>query len=106
VGDGAALIARRPDGRAAARGRTALIGVATADLYPSTSIGGSIGTTASSGDIAWASAFRYSPGPLLLTLPEPGGRPCPDSQAALAQSEAQLSTDLVALFLSLGGGWE
>src|SRR5690606_33123876 len=28
------------------------------------------------------------------------------SEAALAQSEAQLSTDLVALFLALGGGWQ
>ncbi len=28
------------------------------------------------------------------------------AEAALAQAESQLSTDLVALFLSLGGGWQ
>jgi outer membrane protein TolC len=184
------LLARRPDVRAAERrlaAETALIGVATAELYPSISIGGSIGTTASSlGDIVSGSAFRYSLGPLLswsfpnlavarariaqaeasadaaladfdrtwlTALQETESaltnyargldrsaalqrgveqsreaariarlryeagregfqivldaeRQLASSEAALAQSEAQLSTDLVALFLSLGGGWE
>lgn len=190
VGDGAALLARRPDVRAA-EGRlaaaTARIGVATADLYPSISIGGSIGTTATSlGDLGSGAAFRYSLGPLISwTFPntevarariaqaeasqqaalaefdrtwltalqetesaltsyargldrtaaltraseqareaariariryEAGResfqivldaeRQLAQAEAALAQADAQLSTDLIALFLSLGGGWQ
>jgi len=190
VGDGAALLVRRPDVRAA-EGRlaaaTARIGVATADLYPSISIGGSIGTTATSlGDLGSGAAFRYSLGPLISwTFPntevarariaqaeasqqaalaefdrtwltalqetesaltsyaraldrvaalergveqareaariariryEAGResfqivldaeRQLSSAEAALAQTEGQLSTDLVTLFLSLGGGWQ
>jgi len=189
IGDGAALLGRRPDVRAAERrlaAATARVGVATADLYPSVSIGGSIGTTATSlGDIASSSAFRYGIGPLIswsfpnmavarsriaqaeasqqAALAEFDGtwltalqetesaltvyargldrtealrrateqardaariarlryeagregfqvvldaeRQLALTEATLAQSEAQLSTDLVSLFLSLGGGW-
>jgi NodT family efflux transporter outer membrane factor (OMF) lipoprotein len=190
IGDGAALLARRPDVRAAERrlaAATARIGVATADLYPSISIGGSIGTSATSlGDIASGSAFRYSLGPLIswsfpniavarariaqaeasqqAALAEFDGawlaaleetesalttyargldraaalqraadqqreaariarvryeagregfqivldakRQLAATEAALAQADAQLSGDLIALFLSLGGGWQ
>jgi outer membrane protein TolC len=47
VGDGAALLRRRPDVRQAERqlaAATARIGVATADLYPTISLGGSVGS--------------------------------------------------------------
>jgi NodT family efflux transporter outer membrane factor (OMF) lipoprotein len=190
VGDAATLLNRRPDVRAAERrlaAATARIGVATADLYPSISIGGSIGGSATSlGDITSGSAFRYSIGPLIswsfpnitaarariaqaeasqqAALAEFDGtwltalqqtesalttyargldrtaalrrgteqareaariarlrydagrenfqivldaeRQLASAEAALAQSDAQLSTDLIALFLSLGGGWQ
>lgn len=190
VGDGTALLNRRPDVRAAERrlaAATARIGVATADLYPSISIGGSIGTSATSlGDIASGSAFRYSIGPLIswsfpniavarariaqaeasqqAALAEFDGtwlaaleetesalttyargldrtaalrsaterqreavrivrlrydagrenfqvvldaeRQLALTEAVSAQADAQLSTDLIALFLALGGGWQ
>lgn len=51
VGDGAQLLARRPDVRAAEqrlRAYTARIGVAEADLYPRISLGGSISSQANS----------------------------------------------------------
>jgi len=69
IGDGAALLARRPDIRSAERrlaANTARIGVATADLYPSITLGGSVGSTGSSlGDIFTGGPFRWLAGPLL-----------------------------------------
>ncbi len=58
-----------PDVRAAERrlaAATARIGVATADLYPSISLGGSIGSTATStGDLFSSRGFRFNIGPLI-----------------------------------------
>lgn len=69
VGDGASLLARRPDIRQAERrlaAASARVNVATADLYPSINLGGSIGQTAQDiGDIGSSSAFRFSIGPLI-----------------------------------------
>jgi len=69
VGDGAALLARRPDVRAAERtlaADTARVGVATADLYPSIKLLGSIGFGApKAGDVFKGSSFSYSLGPLI-----------------------------------------
>lgn len=69
VGDGRALLARRPDIREAERrlaAATARIGVATADLYPRITLGGSIGATASSlGNLFTGGAVGWLLGPLL-----------------------------------------
>jgi outer membrane protein TolC len=69
VGSGASLLARRPDIRQADRqlhAATARVGVATADLYPSISLGGSIGSSATSpGNLGQGDAFRFSVGPLI-----------------------------------------
>lgn len=69
VGDGRALIARRPDVREAERklaAETARIGVATAELYPSISLGGSVGSTGNSlGNMFGAGPLRWLAGPLL-----------------------------------------
>jgi NodT family efflux transporter outer membrane factor (OMF) lipoprotein len=190
VGNGATLLARRPDIRQAERqlaAATARIGVATAELYPDISLGGSIGSTASSlGNLVSGSGFRFGLGPLISwTFPntsvarariaqaEAGAqaalarfdgtwlgaleetesaltryarelervatlrrarangaeaariarlryragresfqivldaeRSLSETEAALAQAEAQLSDNLVTVFLALGGGWE
>lgn len=69
VGDGAAMLARRPDIRAAERrlaADTARIGLATADLYPRITLGGSLGSTSASlGDLLSGGAFRFLVGPLI-----------------------------------------
>ncbi len=69
VGDGTALIRRRPDIRQADRqlaATTARIGVATAALYPRIALGGSIGTSGISlSQLGSDGGFRFSLGPLL-----------------------------------------
>lgn len=69
VGDGQTLIARRPDVRAAERklaGDVARVGVATADLYPSIKLLGSVNLGASSiGDLGKPSSLGFSFGPLI-----------------------------------------
>jgi outer membrane protein TolC len=69
VGDGAALLERRPDVREAANrlhADTARIGVATADFFPTVSLSGSGGTGgASLKQFASASSFTYQLGPMI-----------------------------------------
>ncbi|WP_019831916.1 efflux transporter outer membrane subunit [Sphingomonas sp. PR090111-T3T-6A] len=69
VGDGAALLARRPDVRAAERrlaADTARIGVATASLFPSVTLLGSVSLGAPKiGNIGKPASFGYSFGPLI-----------------------------------------
>ena len=74
VGDGASLLRRRPDLRAAERqlaAATARIGVATADLYPTITLGGSVNNAASTvSGLGATSGATYSVGPgLSWTLP-------------------------------------
>ncbi|WP_034349316.1 efflux transporter outer membrane subunit [Noviherbaspirillum massiliense] len=87
VGDGAALLRRRPDIRQAERAlasATARIGVATADLYPSINLGLSAGSTGMLSQFGDANAFRWSFGPLISwTLPATG-----TARSRIAQAEA------------------
>lgn len=190
ISDGAALIRRRPDIRQAERelaAATATIGVETAALYPTISIGASAGSTSRQiGGLFSDSALRFSVGPLVSwTIPNRsvarariaqadaasraalagfdgtvlralretetaltiyvrdldaraalrqardesraaaviqrrlarGGtvsglaaldveRTLASAESALANAEAKLAADRVAIFLALGGGWE
>lgn len=69
VGDGAQLLARRPDVRRAERdlaAAAARVNVATADLFPRITLGGSLGATAlDASDLGESSNFRFSVGPLI-----------------------------------------
>ncbi|WP_233870076.1 efflux transporter outer membrane subunit [Paraburkholderia adhaesiva] len=68
VGDGTALLKRRPDVRAAERqlaASTARIGVATAALYPSISIGAGAGTLGVAEDLFTPATNHWSFGPLI-----------------------------------------
>lgn len=69
VGDAAGLLARRPDVRQAEHaleGAAARVGVATAELYPSVSLGGSIASTAlDAGNLGNDDTLTISAGPLI-----------------------------------------
>ncbi|MGN7159806.1 efflux transporter outer membrane subunit [Sphingomonas sp. SAFR-052] len=104
VGDGAALLARRPDVRAAERrlaAATARIGVATADLYPRISLGGSIGSTGTGlGNVFGAGPLNWLLGPLLSWNVNPAKARAriagaeANSQAALATFDGVVLTAL------------
>lgn len=91
VGDGAALLARRPDVRAAERqlaADTARIGIATADLYPRITLGASIGSTGPDlGDVFTGGPLRWLLGPL-LSWAFPNQEPA-RAQIAAAEADAQ-----------------
>jgi multidrug efflux system outer membrane protein len=86
VGDGAALLKRRPDVRQAERtlaGATARIGVATAALYPNVTLGLGAGSTGLLADIGQAPANRWGLSSLITwTIPGEGER------ARIRQTEA------------------
>jgi len=88
VGDGAALLKRRPDVRQAERAmvaETARIGVATADLYPSIAFGLTAGTTGAFTDAFTTSTDRYGVGPNITWQLNPNA-----ARARIAQARAQL----------------
>ena len=94
VGDGRALLARRPDVREAERrlaASTARIGVATADLYPRITLGGSIGAAATSlASLFTGGAIGFLAGPLLSW-----GFPNQEAaRARIAGAEAQSQANL------------
>ncbi|MES2337343.1 MAG: efflux transporter outer membrane subunit [Pseudomonadota bacterium] len=95
VGDGAALLARRPDVRAAERrlaAQTARIGVATADLYPRISLGGSIGSTGTGlGNLFGAGPLNWLLGPLVNWTVNPA-----KARARIAGAEADAQGALAA----------
>ena len=93
IGDGAALIRRRPDIRQAERtiaADTARIGVATADLYPQISLGGSASVAGPLSQIGSGSSFGLSLGPLISwSFPNR-----PIVRARIDQAGAKVDADL------------
>lgn len=87
VGDGTALLARRPDVRQAERSlasATARIGVATGDLYPKVTLGLTSGSSGFLERFANRETFSYSVGPLISwTVPNTGV-----ARARIGQAEA------------------
>ncbi|AXF10061.1 RND transporter [Paraburkholderia graminis] len=103
VGDGAALLRRRPDVREAERqlaASTARIGVATGALYPTVSIGASAGLTGVLEDLGTSPTARWGFGPLISwTFPANGARgrvreAQASSQVALARFDGVVLTAL------------
>lgn len=104
VGDGAALLQRRPDVRAAERrlaAAAARIGVATSELYPRVSLGGSIGSTGTGlGNLFGAGPLNWLLGPLISWNVNQGRARAriagaeADSRAALATFDGTVLTAL------------
>ncbi|CAN7389107.1 efflux transporter outer membrane subunit [Phenylobacterium sp. LjRoot219] len=93
VGDGAALLRRRPDVRQAERslhGATARIGVATAALYPTVTLGLSAGSTGLLAHIGDDAANRWSLGGL-ISWSFPGGGERARIREANAAADAALA---------------
>jgi NodT family efflux transporter outer membrane factor (OMF) lipoprotein len=90
VGDGASLLARRPDVRAAERrlaAATARIGVATADLYPRITLGGSAGASGTGLNL-FSNPLSWLVGPLINWT---ANRSAARARVAGAQADAQAS---------------
>ena len=104
VGDGAALLRRRPDIRQAERqlaASTATIGVVTADLYPRITLGLSVGSEGLGNDFLGKDTFSYSVGPLISwTVPNTGvvrariAQANASTEAALARFDGTVLTAL------------
>lgn len=94
VGDGARLLARRPDVRQAERrvaAAGARVGVATASLYPRISLGANLGL-ASNGVLRGSNAVNFAIGPLLSwSFPNQSV-----ARARIAQSDAAAAAALAA----------
>ena len=92
VGDGAALLKRRPDIRQAERAvaaATARIGVATAALYPDVTLGLSAGSTGLLNSLTLPSAEYWGVGPLISwTLPDAA------SHARIEKADAETAAAL------------
>lgn len=94
IGDGRALLARRPDIREAERrlaAATARIGVATADLYPRISLGGSVASSATSlAGLFSGGALGWLVGPLInWSFPNQEA-----NRARIAGAEAEAQAEL------------
>lgn len=101
IGDGQALLTRRPDVREAERrlaAATARIGIATADLYPRIALGGSVvGAGTSIGQATSRQGVSFALGPLISwTFPNVTA-----ARARIGQAEAQTREALAAF----DGAW-
>ncbi|MBT0667283.1 TolC family protein [Novosphingobium profundi] len=93
IGDGAALIRRRPDIRQAERtiaADTARIGVATADLYPSISLAGGVAISNQVSELPRQESFGFGIGPL-LSWSWPNRKPV---RARIDQADARVQADI------------
>jgi multidrug efflux system outer membrane protein len=101
VGNGADLLRRRPDIRQAERqlaAATARIGVATAELYPSITLGLSAGSTGALAEFGASNASRWNIGPLISwTIPSNGAARSRIAQADAASNAALAHFDGVVL---------
>jgi len=90
LGDGAALLRRRPDVRRAERelaAATAEIGVATAMLYPDITLGASVGVNGLLDDVGKTVAQQWAVGPLISwSIPDSGARARVDQAQAGAKA--------------------
>ncbi|WP_230480737.1 efflux transporter outer membrane subunit [Sphingomonas sp. Leaf21] len=91
IGDGAALLRRRPDVRRAElelRAATARIGVATAALYPQVTLGASVGSVGLAERAFSSDTYKFSLGPLISWQFPNRGRVRARIAAAQADSDA------------------